>query len=135
MTLDSKSKIVDLWKIRPDGTKCEPASESELQDFEEKHSKIPDDYRWFLAECGSGVVGSEWLDGIDDLFSSHQKFREESSLPGGWNTKELFLIGWDGSGSPIGLLPSGAVVVEYPNIPEAEILAESLEAFLVAGLT
>ena len=124
MTSELKSKIVDLWKIRPDGIRCSPASEADLQNFETEHYKIPDDYRWFLAKCGSGVVGSEWLDGIDDLFSSHAKFQKESSLPEGWKTPDLFLIGWDGLGSPIGVLPDGFVVVEHPNISEVEVLAE-----------
>jgi SMI1 / KNR4 family (SUKH-1) len=35
------------------------ATEDQIQDFESIHGKIPDDYRWFLLNCGSGIFGSE----------------------------------------------------------------------------
>ena len=96
LTKEVKDEIEVLWKARPAGMTYPPASEHELSDFEAKHQTIPDDFRWFLSQCGSGVVGSEWLDGIDDLFASHQKFHEECTMADGWCVKEMFLIGWDG---------------------------------------
>ena len=134
LTEEAKAKIKARWSERPSGTTYPPATAEQLADFEERHTVIPADYRWFLQECGSGVVGSEWLDGIDDLFSSHQKFREECAIPNGWRTKEMFLIGWDGSGSPIGILPGGSIVVEEPGSESARILSPSLSAYLAAGL-
>ena len=131
----TKKRIIDLWMLRPDGTKCPPASSNELADFEATHKDIPEDYRWFLFECGSGVVGSEWLDGIDDLYASHQKFNEECSIENGWRHKSQFVIGWDGSGSPIGVTPNGQIGVEHPGEEELVILSNSIEEFLLSGLS
>jgi hypothetical protein len=132
---DSKKAILEHWALRPPGISYAPASEAELQDFEGIHGKIPDDFRWFLQSCGSGVIGSEWIDGIDNLYSSHTKFHSEAQIPNGWKTSEMFIIGWDGCGSPIGIMPVGTVVVEYPNLDGVHCLALSLEEFILKGIT
>lgn len=131
----SKKAILELWARRPVGISYPPASEADLVDFEGIHGKIPDDFRWFLKHCGSGVIGSEWIDGIDDLYSSHSKFYSETQIPNGWKTSELFIIGWDGSGNPIGLMPDGQVVVEDHNFGGVHRLSETLEDFILTGIT
>ena len=88
----SKRSIVERWQERPDGISYPPATKAELDDFESIHSRIPDDFRWFLECCGSGVLGSEWINGIDDLYASHTKFDAECQLPNGWKTREMFIM-------------------------------------------
>ena len=130
----SKRSIVERWQERPDGISYPPASKIDLDDFESIHGKIPDDFRWFLECCGSGVIGSEWIDGIDDLYASHTKFHAECQIPDGWKTHEMFIIGWDGGGNPIGIMLDGAVVAEDHDFGGLHTLSPSLEAFILAGL-
>jgi hypothetical protein len=130
----SKLTILDRWQKREAGISYRPASEMELFDFESIHGPIPEDFRWFLQYCGSGVIGSEWIDGIDDLYSSHTKFHVECQHPQGWKTREMFIIGWDGSGNPIGIMPNGTVVTEDHNFGGLHTLSPTLEAFILAGL-
>jgi len=49
------------------------------------------------------VVGSERVDGIEELTRTHQKFTAESKIPSGWRMKDVFVIGWDGAGNPFGI--------------------------------
>lgn len=119
----------------PEGLRYPLASESELRAFEVVHGAIPADFRWFLAECGGGVVGSEWVDGIAQLSQTHRKFEAESSLAHGWTLKDVFVIGWDGSGNPIGIhRNSGKVLVEDHNGGGIEEWAPSFESFLKSKL-
>jgi hypothetical protein len=102
--------------------------------FESKYGPIPPDFRWFLAECGGGVVGSEWVDGIEALGETHAKFASERG-PDGWSLSETFIIGWDGAGNPFGIHgPTGSVMVEDHNSGEVHALAPSFEVFLRRGL-
>ncbi len=130
----SRELILKLWSARPDEIRYVPASEDALGFFEKEFGPIPDDFHWFLAVCGGGVVGSEWVDGIEQLAASHRKFRGEK-VSGGWKAN-LFLIGWDGAGAPFGIdRESGAIVVEHEGSDGAtQQLAPSIEDFLLKGL-
>ena len=125
-----RKKIKKLWFELPEGMRYKPASEEEILDFESSFSEVPEPYKWFLKECGSGVVGSEWLDGIHELRDSHKKFLNEE-----WSSHNNFLIGWDGGGSPISLTSNGTVVVEYLGVQDIQIIAKSLEDFIMKGLS
>lgn len=92
---------------------------------------MPLEYRQFLLLGGGGIVGSESLDGIEQLAVSHAKFAKERG-PNGWRSS-MFLIGWDGSGAPIGIDRGGAVVVECEGGSVIN-LAASFESFLSNSL-
>ena len=111
-----------------------PAEEKAVQQFEESFGPIPEPFRWFLLKCGGGVIGSEWIDGIEQLPQSHRKFQREQG-PGGWRMSEAFVIGWDGAGNPIAIdRASGTVVSEDHNFSGAHVLASSFEQFIENGL-
>jgi hypothetical protein len=69
----ARSLILKYWLARPDEIRFPPASELALTAFERAFGAIPEDFRWFLAACGGGVVGSEWIDGVAQLEASHKK--------------------------------------------------------------
>lgn len=46
----------------------------------------------------------------------------------------MFIIGWDGGGNPIGIMPDGAVLAEDHNFGGIHTLLPSLEEFILAGL-
>jgi hypothetical protein len=130
----SRALILELWLARPDEIRYAPATEDALGFFEKEFGPIPEDFRWFLAACGGGVVGSEWIDGIEQLAGSHRKHLGEKK-PDGWRAN-FFLIGWDGAGQPFGIdRATGEIVVEPEGSDtEVERLSPSIEAFLLKGL-
>ncbi len=131
---ESKDLILKLWKSREPGISYPPASEGAIADFEDVFKIVPEDYRWFLLNCGGGVIGSEWVEGIDELFSTHTKFNEECALEHGWTIKDSFIIGWDGSGSPIAIDRKGKIVVESEDDGKIYELAPTLEYWLLDNL-
>lgn len=135
MNAEIKARLLEAWSLRPAGMRSPPATEPELLAFEAEHGPIPADVRWFLAQCGGGVVGSEWVDGVHALTVTHRKFRREWGPPRGWTLQGVFVLGWDGSGNPFGVqAASGAVVVEDHNFGGIHELASSVEAFLFDGI-
>jgi hypothetical protein len=130
MTAEEQRKIREAHDALPAACRSNPASEDALRAFEAEFGPIPADYRWYLAECGGGVVHSEWLDDIDALKKSHAKFRAEAAHPSGWKKKDEFLIGWDGGGNPMLIdRKSGEVVVEDHDFGGVHIEAPSFAAF------
>lgn len=110
--------------------RSKPASEVALCAFEAEFGEIPEDYRWYLAECGGGGVHSERLDDIETLKKSHLKFRREVALANGWKKKDGFLIGWDGSGNPMSLdFSTGEIVVEDHHFGGMHVVATSFAEF------
>jgi hypothetical protein len=110
------------------------AEEKAVQQFEEHFGPIPEPFRWFLLKCGGGVVGSEWIDGIEQLPRSHRKFQREQG-PDGWRMSAAFVIGWDGAGNPIAIdTTAGTVVTEDHNFGGVRVLASSFEQFVANGL-
>lgn len=129
-----RSSLLRLWGLLPAGLRYPCASLVQIEAFEAKHGLIPSEYRTFLLEFGGGVVGSEWLDGIEQLAVTHRKFRAEAGS-GGWVIRDAFVIGWDGAGNPIAIDSAGAVVVEDHNFGGVHQLAPSFRIFLAAGLS
>lgn len=131
MEHNNRRLIRALWEARPEDLRSAPASEATLIEFESEFGTIPEDFRWFLAECGGGVVGSEWIDDIEHLAASHKKFEQERGA-GYWHST-MFVIGWNGGGQPFGLDPlSHAVIVEADG--QIQALSPSIEHFLIRGL-
>jgi hypothetical protein len=129
-----RQAVLTAYGALPDDCRYAPATEEQLQLFEREFGSIPPDYRWFLAACGSGVCGAEWLDGIEQLRVSHRKFRDEFA-PGGWTMRGVFIIGWDGAGNPFGIdQSSGQVLVEDHNFGGIHEMAKSFREFLAQGL-
>lgn len=130
---DNFDSIVRQWIAQmPAVVRYEVATEDELANFESKWGVIPADYRKFLFLGGGGAVGAEWLDGIAQLNTSHAKYSKERG-PNGWSAP-MFLIGWDGSGAPIGIDERGGVIVEHEG-GETTGLAPSLCLLLQEALS
>ena len=103
--------------------------------MESAFGPIPSDFRWFWMHCGGGTIGSEWVDGIDELADTHAKFNAESQIENGWTMDGVFVIGWDGSGNPFDIeTSSGRILVEDHHFGGIHEMALSFEAFLERGL-
>lgn len=133
MQSSSLARLISQWNSLPPEVRSAPASEVQLVAFENSHCPIPTEYRQFLAECGGGPIGAEWIDGIDQLADTHAKFHREFG-PTGWVNTEVFVIGWDGAGNPISIDGTGSVVVEDHDFGGIHVLASSFSAFLAKGL-
>src|ERR1017187_1269280 len=132
LSSDAKAQIETHFAKFPAGLREQPATEAELQEFELAFGSIPDDYRWLLVTCGGGVVGSERVDGIEQLAESHAKFRREFGAPRGWTMQDVFIIGWDGGGNPFGIeRSSGRILVEDHQFGGVHQLAASLQDFIL----
>ena len=66
MNPEEERKVKLAHDALPEGCRSDPATEEQLAKFEAQFEPIPLDYRWYLLNCGGGVIGSEWIDGIDD---------------------------------------------------------------------
>lgn len=127
--------LLSAWSAKPESIRIRPASEEQLIRFESEFERIPAEFRDFLCWYGGGAVGSEWVDGIEELFESHEKFRKEFGSPCGWTMTDVFVIGWDGAGNPFGIhQPSGKILVEDYNFGGIHTMAESFVEFLVEGI-
>jgi len=133
MQMPFAASLVSEWLSLPAEVRRAPASLEQLEEFERAYGPIPLGYRQFLQHFGGGPVGSEWIDGIEQLAESHNKFRRECG-PNGWRNSQAFVIGWDGGGNPIEIDVAGAVVVEDHNSGDVHRLAASFEEFLAKGL-
>jgi hypothetical protein len=132
---ETKSQMKAHVESLPKSLQEALATEDDIHQFELDFGKIPDEFRWFLLNCGSGIIGSERLDGIKALTKSHKKFRAESVNPNGWKLKDFFLIGWDGSGNLFGIeTRTGKVVTEDHNFGGIHEIAPSFEAFLLKAV-
>jgi hypothetical protein len=135
MEREVANRIIKAWRQLPEDLRSEPASEEQLAAFERTYGPIPAAVRWFLSECGGGVVGSEWVDHIEALASTHRKFRYESPDPKGWRMRGVFVIGWDGAGNPFGVdADTGKVLVEDHSFGGIHEMAPSFEALLIRGV-
>jgi hypothetical protein len=115
MTVSQQQMILKAHADLPLDCRCAPASEEALAAFEAQSGPIPADYRWYLRECGGGVIGSEWIDGIDELPETHRRVRE-GQQNGFYTLRDFFPIGWDGEGNPYGFdLKSGRIITEDHN--------------------
>ena len=130
----SKKIILDSWAARDSCISYPLATQNEISDFECSFGEIPEDYKWFLTNCGGGVVCSEWLEKIDELEAAHIKFKNECEIENGWSTGHCFIIGWDGSGSPISIAPDGRILVEWEADREVYQVASSLEKWLLEDI-
>ncbi|MFO0814044.1 MAG: SMI1/KNR4 family protein [Gemmatales bacterium] len=133
-----RAEVLGAWQSRvgASGINSLPASEPKLKAFEAEFGPIPDEFRWFLASCGGGPIGSVWVDSINELPATHKKFRAEFGPPRGWTMSDVFVIGWDGGGNPFGIqVPTGRVLVEDHDFGGIHEMASSFAAFLAKGLS
>ena len=135
MNKSKRKLIADAFAALPDGCKYAVATEAHLEEFESTFGPIPDDFRWFLLHCGGGTIGSEWVDGIDELTKTHRKFKAECEVANGWTMDDVFVIGWDGAGNPFGIdTQTGRMLVEDHIFGGIHEMSPSFEAFLERGL-
>ena len=130
MTASQKEQIKKAHFELPEDCRSGPASAEQLVEFERDYGAIPPDYRWYLAECGGGIIGSEWIDDIDELAYTHRKVRE-GQRRGFYRIPHFFPLGWDGAGNPYGYdLESGGIVTEDHNFGGIHKLAASFYQLL-----
>lgn len=128
-------RITAAWTKRPEEVRHPPATRTQVAAFEKRFGPIPADLRWFLENCGGGVVGSEWVDDIEALPETHKKFAEEAAIPNGWRMRDVFVIGWDGSGNPFGIQSAtGKILVEDHDFGGIHEIAPSFAAFVASQL-
>jgi hypothetical protein len=126
-----RAQIAEAWLSLPESVRSAPAAENELTAFEARYGFIPEDFRWFLSTCGGGPIGSEWVDDISKLPVSHDTFHKQRAQPNGWTMRDVFIIGWDGSGNPFGIhTPTGELRVEDHTFGGVRCMAESFAHFL-----
>ena len=58
MTPSEEQQIRDAHYELPEDCRRDPARPEDLVAFEREFGPIPAEYRWYLAECGGGVIGS-----------------------------------------------------------------------------
>jgi len=125
MISEHKTKIVGIHVKLPSDCRSDPASLDSINAFEKEYGTIPEQYRWYLHECGGGVVGSEWVDDIENLKKSHRKFREEEG-----DMIYSFIFGWDGGGNPLLIdRESGRVFTRDHDFGGTHAIAESFMSF------
>lgn len=130
MTPSQKQQVKDAHFELPEACQRQPALAEDLAAFEKEFGDIPPDYRWYLAECGGGVIGSEWIDGIEELAATHRKVRE-GQRRGFYTVAHFFAVGWDGAGNPYGYdLGSGRIVTEDHNFGGIHELATDFYGLL-----
>lgn len=136
MTNEQWQQIAERFRELPADCRAAVASEAAIRAFEAEFESIPSVYREFLIDVGGGTIGSERVDGIDELPATHRKFRRESALPNGWTMKDVFVIGWDGAGNPMVIdRATGRVLVEDHHFGGVHEISESFEQFLTRGLS
>lgn len=118
-----------------------PADESAIKAAEKRlKSRFPADYVEFLRLFGCGVVGPNSVFGIglaeamgvgDDVVTVTERFRSQR-WPG---IAEWVIISDDGRGNPIGIAPSGQIMMSDHDVGDASVLADDFEGFLVSCLS
>lgn len=114
-----------------------PVPESELTELEQQIGfDLPADYRQFVSLFGGGTVVSEHIYGLrlsetlgaDDLaWVQTQRFRED-----GWPSIEnLLVVSTDASGNPVGLNPSGQIIISDLDTGCVNVAAPSFESYLL----
>ena len=126
MTPSEQQQIRGAHYELPEDCRKDPASPEGLAAFESEFGPIPADYRWYLAECGGGVIGSEWIDGIEELAATHKKVREGQNR-GFYRISHFFPVGWDGFGNVYGYdLGTGHIIMEDHNFGGVHEIASGL---------
>ena len=130
MTTEEQRRIREAHYKLPVACRSKPAGEAVLAAFEAEFGAILPDYRWYLAECGGGIVRSERLDDIEALKKSHLKFCREAAMANCWKKKDGFVIGWDGGGNPMLIdRVTGELVVEDHDFSGVHVLADSFAEY------
>ena len=112
MTPQQKDAVQAAHFKLPEDCRSQPATNEELESFEREFGPIPEDFRWYLVECGGGVIGSEWINDIRELAATHKLVKQAQSR-GFYKIARFFPLGWDGSGNPYGYdLDTGDIVTE-----------------------
>lgn len=113
MTQAQQAKILQAHSALPESCRYSPATEEGLAIFESAHGTIPRDYRWYLATCGGGVIGCEWIDSLEELWETHRRVNEARAKGFYSRLGDYFPIGWDGGGSTYGFdLKTGRIMTE-----------------------
>jgi len=135
MNADTRAQILEARAQHNPKKRLPPATEEELQEFERSHGPVPEDYRWFLCECGGGQVGSRAVTGIRALAETQREFAEVSDEPLYWPWNEMLILGLDELGNWYGVHPpTGQLFLWDHTFGGNYVIAESFGQFLIKGL-
>jgi hypothetical protein len=113
MTPAQQASVTQAHNALPESCRSAPASEEALVAFEAEHGAIPADYRWYLANCGGGVIGCDWIDSIKELWETHRRVKEARAKGFYLRLGDYFPVGWDGWGCTYGFdLKTGRIMLE-----------------------
>ncbi|MCJ8332441.1 MAG: SMI1/KNR4 family protein [Lentisphaeria bacterium] len=128
MNTKTKEKLLSQLLELPNELFGQPATDEDIHLFEQQFGPIPESYKWVLKNCGKMIIGSDFTDDIIQLSESHKKFNAEKLIGNGWTLKDIFLIGWDGAGNPIGIeIQSGHILIEYIGDAKTTVLLNSID--------
>lgn len=116
--------VIEQYKQQYKGAYNGALSESAVVGILHKFAISDECYRNWLIQTGGGPVGSDWLDGIDELIKSQEKLRSEP-----WSISG-FVIGWDGAGNPIVIAQNGEIKTEDHNFGGVHVLASNFNELL-----
>ncbi|MCG7874426.1 MAG: SMI1/KNR4 family protein [Candidatus Thiodiazotropha lotti] len=116
--------IIENYKQQYQGSYNGAVNEEAVDEVLSQFSVTNESYRNWLIQTGGGPIGSDWLDGINELEQSQEKLKNEPWAISG------FVIGWDGAGNPIVINSNGEIITEDHNFSGAHKMASSFNELL-----
>ena len=121
--------IIENYKQQYQGAFNGAISEEAVDEILSKFNITNESYRNWLIQTGGGPIGSDWLDGINELTQSQEKLKNEPWVISG------FVIGWDGAGNPIVLDGNGEILTEDHNFGGVHKVASSFNELLATHVS
>jgi SMI1 / KNR4 family (SUKH-1) len=127
-----EANLLDAWEQLPSEVRSRRATRADIAELERELGVVPDDYAWFLLNLGGGPVGTEWIDDLQTVRTSHRKFESEKEL---WTLRDCFIVGWDGAGNPLVIDDNtGKLITEDHNFGGIHEVSPSFFRFLSDGI-
>ena len=134
--MDTRTKIAALANEQP-MLFAKGASESDLARIEKFSGfSLPETFKWFISNYGSGIPGSFLLYGIGipEIFGGGDECITDLTqefTDNGWTSAEKGLVvAIDGRGNPVVLIETGAIIIEDHDVGDVRIIATDFEDLL-----
>jgi len=121
--------IINSYKQQYQGAFNGAVSEEAVDEVLSQFSITNESYRNWLIQTGGGPIGSDWLDGVNELKQSQEKLKNEP-----WSISG-FVIGWDGAGNPIALNNNDEIITEDHNFGGVHKMASSFNELLASHVS
>jgi len=138
--MDIKSKIIALANENP-MLFAKGTLEADIDKIEEFSGfRLPEIFRWFIVNFGSGEPGSFTLYGvgIPDIWGGGELTIIDVTtefIQNGWTAAEKGLVvAIDGRGNPVVLLSDGSIIIEDHDVSDVRVIAKNYEELLVNAL-